>query len=980
MQIASSTPLTTGTAYAAGASHETAVNAVANPLAHYQIIRRNGSVVPFEPNKIAIAMMKAFLAVHGTQGAASASVRETVDGLTQAVIRAMVRSRPGGGTFHIEDVQDQVELGLMRGGHHEIARAYVLYRERRTQERAKQAAPDAPKAPVIHVLDGGERVPLDLDHLKGLINSACQNLGADVKPDPIMAETMRNLYDGVPMDEVYKASILAARTLIEKDPDYTYATARLLLHTIFKEVLGRDLPPSEMAQSYPDYFPGFIKRGVDAELLDEKLLQFDLKKLGGALKAERDLKFDYLGLQTLYDRYFLHERKTRIELPQAFFMRVAMGLSLNEIDREARAIEFYEVLSSFDFMSSTPTLFNAGTLRSQLSSCYLTTVPDDLDGIYESIKENALLSKFAGGLGNDWTRVRALGSHIKGTNGESQGVVPFLKVVNDTAVAVNQGGKRKGAVCTYLESWHLDIEEFLELRKNTGDDRRRTHDMNTANWIPDLFMRRVMEKGEWTLFSPSNVPDLHDKFGIDFEQAYVAYEEKAKRGELKPSKTVQAADMWRKMLTMLFETGHPWITFKDACNIRSPQQHVGVVHSSNLCTEITLNTSDTETAVCNLGSVNLLQHLKDGAMDHEKLKKTITTAMRMLDNVIDINYYAVKKARDSNLRHRPVGLGVMAFQDALYELRIPYSSQQAVEFADRSMEAVCYYAYWASTELARERGKYSSYKGSLWDRGILPLDTLDMLAKQRGGYSTGEGPGASPYVQVDRSMSLDWEALRRKIAQDGMRNSNCVAIAPTATISNIIGVDASIEPCFGNLSVKSNLSGEFTVINHYLVRDLKRLGLWDDVMVMDLKHFDGSLRPIDRVPQEIKLLYATAFEVETTWLVEAAARRQKWIDQAQSLNIYMSGVSGKKLDDTYKLAWTRGLKTTYYLRTISATQTEKSTVTSGRLNAVSSGGMGHSGMNALDAAAAAARSQMNAMPATDIKFCAIDDPTCEACQ
>jgi ribonucleoside-diphosphate reductase alpha chain len=969
MQIASLTPTTSGAGYAAGAGQDSTASAAANPLAHYQIIRRNGAVVPFEPNKIAIAMMKAFLAVHGTQGAASASVRETVDGLTQAVIRAMVRSRPGGGTFHIEDVQDQVELGLMRGGHHEIARAYVLYRERRTQERAKQAAPDAPKAPVIHVLDGGQRIPLDLDHLKGLINFACQNLGADVKPDPIMAETMRNLYDGVPMDEVYKASILAARTLIERDPDYTYATARLLLHTIFKEVLGRDLPPSEMAQSYADYFPGFIKRGVDAELLDEKLLQFDLKKLGSALKAERDLKFDYLGLQTLYDRYFLHERKTRIELPQAFFMRVAMGLSLNEIDREARAIEFYEVLSSFDFMSSTPTLFNAGTLRSQLSSCYLTTVPDDLDGIYESIKENALLSKFAGGLGNDWTRVRALGSHIKGTNGESQGVVPFLKVVNDTAVAVNQGGKRKGAVCTYLESWHLDIEEFLELRKNTGDDRRRTHDMNTANWIPDLFMRRVMEKGEWTLFSPSNVPDLHDKFGIDFEKAYVAYEEKARRGEIKPAKTVQAADMWRKMLTMLFETGHPWITFKDACNVRSPQQHAGVVHSSNLCTEITLNTSDTETAVCNLGSVNLLQHLKDGAMDQEKLKKTITTAMRMLDNVIDINYYAVKKARDSNLRHRPVGLGVMGFQDALYELRIPYSSEQAVEFADRSMEAVCYHAYWASTELAKERGKYSSYKGSLWDKGVLPLDTLDMLEQQRGGY-----------VEVDRSMSLDWEALRKKIASDGMRNSNCVAIAPTATISNIIGVDASIEPCFGNLSVKSNLSGEFTVINHYLVRDLKRLGLWDDVMVMDLKHFDGSLRPIDRVPQEVKQLYATAFEVETTWLVEAAARRQKWIDQAQSLNIYMSGVSGKKLDDTYKLAWIRGLKTTYYLRTISATQTEKSTVTSGRLNAVSSGGQAQGGMSAIDAAALAARAQMDATPATDIKFCAIDDPGCEACQ
>ncbi|MEY3914241.1 MAG: Ribonucleoside-diphosphate reductase 1 subunit alpha, partial [Pseudomonadota bacterium] len=787
-----------------------------------------------------------------------------------------------------------------------------------------------------------------------------------------VAETLRNLYDGVPIEEVFKAAILAARTLIEKDPDYTYVTARLLMHTIAKEVLGTEVTQDQMAAHYVDNFPAFIKKGVDNELLDEKLLQFDLPRLARALKAERDLQFDYLGLQTLYDRYFLHVRKTRIELPQSFFMRVAMGLTLNEIDREARAIEFYEVLSSFDFMSSTPTLFNSGTLRSQLSSCYLTTVPDDLDGIYESIKENALLSKFAGGLGNDWTRVRALGSHIKGTNGESQGVVPFLKVVNDTAVAVNQGGKRKGAVCTYLETWHLDIEEFLELRKNTGDDRRRTHDMNTANWIPDLFMRRVMEKGEWTLLSPSDAPDLHDKFGADFEKAYLAYEDKARRGEIKPSRTVQAADLWRKMLTMLFETGHPWITFKDACNVRSPQQHAGVVHSSNLCTEITLNTSDTETAVCNLGSVNLLQHLKDGPngkeIDHDKLKRTISTAMRMLDNVIDINYYAVKKARDSNLRHRPVGLGVMSFQDSLYALRIPYASKEAVEFADRSMEAICYYAYWASTELARERGKYSSYKGSLWDQGILPPDTLDLLARERGGY-----------VEVDRSSTLDWDALRRKIAQDGMRNSNCVAIAPTATISNIIGVDASIEPCFGNLSVKSNLSGEFTIINAYLVRDLKRLGLWDDVMVMDLKHFDGSLRPIDRVPQDIKALYATAFEVETVWLVEAAARRQKWIDQAQSLNIYMSGASGKKLDETYKLAWLRGLKTTYYLRTISATHAEKSTVQAGQLNAVSSGASG-GGMSAMEAAAAAARAQMDATPATDIKFCGVDDPTCEACQ
>ena len=946
------------------------INAQPGALAHYQIIRRNGTVVPFEPNKIAVAMMKAFLAVHGKQGAASASIRETVDTLTQATIRALMRSRPGGGTFHIEDVQDQVELGLMRGGHHEVARAYVLYREKHTQERARQLQTQADALPKLHVMDGGKKIALDINNLQALIEASCANLGADVKPDPIVSETMRNLYDGVPIEEVYKAAILAARTLIEKDPDYTYATARLLMHTIRKEVLGEEVNQAAMITRYATYFPEFIAKGVQNELLDEKMQQFDLARLGQALKPERDLQFDYLGLQTLFDRYFLHVRKQRIELPQAFFMRVAMGLSLNETNREERAIEFYEILSSFDFMSSTPTLFNAGTLRSQLSSCYLTTVPDDLGGIYDAIKENALLSKFAGGLGNDWTPVRALGAHIKGTNGESQGVVPFLKVVNDTAVAVNQGGKRKGAVCAYLETWHLDIEEFLELRKNTGDDRRRTHDMNTANWIPDLFMRRVMEKGTWTLFSPNDTPDLHDKFGKEFERVYTAYEARAESGDLQPSRKLQATDMWRKILSMLFETGHPWITFKDACNIRSPQQHTGVVHSSNLCTEITLNTSETETAVCNLGSINLVQHLKDGAVDHEKLKKTITTAMRMLDNVIDINYYAVQKARDSNMRHRPVGLGIMGFQNCLYELRVPYASQAAVEFADKSMEAVCFHAYWASTELAKERGAYASYKGSLWDKGILPLDTLDMLAEERGGY-----------LEVDRSTTLDWDSLRQKIAKDGMRNSNCVAIAPTATISNIIGVDACIEPCFGNLSVKSNLSGEFTVINDYLVRDLKRLGLWDDVMVVDLKHFDGSLRPIDRVPQDIKALYATAFEVETTWIVEAASRRQKWIDQAQSLNIYMAGASGKKLDDTYKLAWLRGLKTTYYLRTMGATHAEKSTVQAGKLNAVSSGVEAPSrGMSALETAALAAQSQMNAIPATDIKFCAIDDPGCEACQ
>ena len=953
---------------------------------NYQVIRRSGDVVSFAPQKIAVALTKAFLAVRGAQGAASASVRDMVNELTEGVVRALLRSRPEGGTFHIEDIQDQVELGLMRGGHHDVARAYVLYRDRRNQERAEQkkaaeaaaAAAAAKPAPTLHVTDNGQRVPLDQQRLQALIESACLNLNADIQSTPIVAETLRNLYDGVPLAEVYKAAILAARTLIEKDPDYTYVTARLLLHTIVREVLQRDVQPAEMQAAYAEYFPGFIRKGVDNELLNPELLNFDLPRLGAALKAERDQQFDYLGLQTLYDRYFLHVKKTRIELPQSFFMRVAMGLALNEDDRNARAIEFYELLSSFDFMSSTPTLFNSGTLRSQLSSCYLTTVPDDLDGIYESIKENALLSKFAGGLGNDWTRVRALGSRIKGTNGESQGVVPFLKVVNDTAVAVNQGGKRKGAVCTYLETWHLDIEEFLELRKNTGDDRRRTHDMNTANWIPDLFMKRVMEKGQWTLFSPADCPDLHDLYGEAFEKAYTAYEAKTESGELKLFKRVPAVDMWRKMLSMLFETGHPWITFKDPCNIRSPQQHVGVVHSSNLCTEITLNTSDTETAVCNLGSVNLSRHIKEGVdangvavkmLDHDKLRKTVNTAMRMLDNVIDINYYAVNKARDSNLRHRPVGLGLMGFQDALYEMRTAYASQGAVEFADQSMEAICYYAYWASTELAKERGTYSSFKGSLWDQGILPPDTLKLLEKARGGY-----------VEVDRSAQLDWDALRAKIARDGMRNSNCVAIAPTATISNIVGVDASIEPSFGNLSVKSNLSGEFTVINQYLVRDLKRLGLWDDVMVMDLKHFDGSLRAIDRVPQEIKNLYATAFEVEPQWLVEAASRRQKWIDQAQSLNIYMAGASGKKLHDTYMLAWVRGLKTTYYLRTTSATNIEKSTVQSRVLNAVPTAPAAPAAqpaMSALEAAAAAARAQA---PATDIKFCAIDDPGCEACQ
>ncbi|MGN6652948.1 ribonucleoside-diphosphate reductase subunit alpha [Trinickia sp.] len=961
-------------------------------FADYKVIRRNGSVVSFEPSKIAIAVTKAFLAVNGGQGAASARVRELVEQLTQSVVRALVRSRPNGGTFHIEDIQDQVELALMRGGEHNVARAYVLYREKRNQERGHEQEAAAPSSG-LNVVDNGVTRPLDLAALRALIESSCDQLGEAVSAEPIVAETVKNLYDGVPMSQVYDSAILAARTMIEKDPAYSQVTARILLHTIRREILGEEVTQSEMSERYAEYFPQFIKRGIEAELLDEKLQQFDLKRLGAALDAGRDLQFGYLGLQTLYDRYFLHVEGTRIEMPQAFFMRVAMGLSLNEIDREARAIEFYNVLSTFDFMSSTPTLFNSGTRRSQLSSCYLTTVADDLDGIYEALKENALLSKFAGGLGNDWTRVRALGSHIKGTNGKSQGVVPFLKVVNDTAVAVNQGGKRKGAVCAYLESWHLDIEEFLELRKNTGDDRRRTHDMNTANWIPDLFMKRVMEGGDWTLFSPSTCPDLHDKFGADFEKAYTAYEEKVARGEIKLFKKIPAAQLWRKMLGMLFETGHPWITFKDPCNVRSPQQHVGVVHSSNLCTEITLNTSDAEIAVCNLGSVNLVAHLvkqADGsyALDQDKLKRTVSVAMRMLDNVIDINYYAVSKARNSNLKHRPVGMGIMGFQDCLHLLRVPYASDEAVEFADRSMEAVCYYAYYASTELAEERGRYSSYRGSLWDRGILPQDTLKLLAEARGGY-----------VEVDTSETMDWPTLRSRIATYGMRNSNCVAIAPTATISNIIGVSACIEPTFQNLYVKSNLSGEFTVVNDYLVRDLKARGLWDEVMVADLKYFDGTLSRIDRVPADLRAIYATAFEVDPKWLVEAASRRQKWIDQAQSLNIYMAGASGKKLDEVYKLAWLRGLKTTYYLRTMAATHVEKSTVAHGALNAVPSaeggsgggaaGGFGATGGAIGGGSAAAggmnAASAAPAAPEADGPVCMMrpGDPgfdECEACQ
>ncbi|WP_417331260.1 ribonucleoside-diphosphate reductase subunit alpha [Halomonas cupida] len=895
-----------------------------------RVIKRTGDVVPFDAGKIAVAMSKAFIAVEGDNAATSSRVRDFVKESSDAILNTFARRMPDGGTIHIEDVQDQVELALMRSGEQKVARAYVLYREEHA--RAREDSGIQKPHPTLNVtgIDGNRR-PLDLGRVETLVFDACEGL-EHVDPNRIVQDSLKNLYDGVTIDGVSQALMMTARTLVEKDPNYTYVTARLLQDNLRREALtflgiAEDATYGDMAELYKPAFLAYIERGIEFEQLDPQLADFDLQRLADALDHSRDNQFTYLGLQTLYDRYFLHRDDVRYELPQVMFMRVAMGLALNEEDREGRAIEFYELLSSFDYMSSTPTLFNAGTLRSQLSSCYLTTVPDDLDQIYSAIRDNAMLSKWAGGLGNDWTPVRALGSWIKGTNGKSQGVVPFLKVVNDTAVAVNQGGKRKGAVCAYLETWHLDVEEFLDLRKNTGDDRRRTHDMNTANWVPDLFMKRVFDDGEWTLFSPSTCPDLHDLYGVAFEKRYSEYEEMTRNGQLKLFKRLKARDLWRKMLSMLFETGHPWITFKDPCNIRSPQSHAGVVHSSNLCTEITLNTSVDEIAVCNLGSINLAQHVVDGKLDGDKLKKSVRTAVRMLDNVIDINYYAVPQAKNSNFKHRPVGLGIMGFQDALYAQGIAYASDEAVVFADESMELVSYHAIEASSDLAAERGRYESFEGSLWSQGVLPIDSIEKLKAERG----------EQYIEVDTSQTQDWDRIRNKVREQGMRNSNVMAIAPTATISNICGVTQSIEPTYQNLFVKSNLSGEFTVVNAFMVNDLKERGLWDEVMINDLKYYDGSVQPIDRIPEDLKARYATAFEVEPKWLVEAASRRQKWIDQAQSLNLYIQGVSGKKLDVTYRMAWFRGLKTTYYLRALGATSVEKSTVNRGKLNAVSNG-------------------------------------------
>tara|TARA_B100000242_G_scaffold131256_2_gene92903 strand:- start:4778 stop:7576 length:2799 start_codon:yes stop_codon:yes gene_type:complete len=906
-----------------------------------RVIKRNGKVVSFEEEKIKVAIMKAFLAVEGGTAAGSSRIHENVDVLTKAVVDVFERRMPSGGTLHIEEIQDQVELQLMRSEHHKVARSYVLYREARKNERSEEDGQV--------VAQDGEN-----DEISSIVKRACEGL-EDVGSQQLIEEIRNASYDGMSEKDLADCMVISARTMVEKEPNYSYVTARILLNNIENEVLDfleidRKLK-SDRTKMYSEALTKTFNKGIELGFLNKELKEFDLEKISNSIDESRDFNFTYLGLQTLYDRYFITSDDTRYELPQVFLMRVAMGLAINEKDRDARAVEFYNLLSSFDYMSSTPTLFNSGTHRPQLSSCYLTTVPDDLSGIYGAIRDNALLSKWAGGLGNDWTNVRALGSRIKGTNGKSQGIVPFLKVSNDTAVAVNQGGKRKGAFCAYLECWHLDVEEFLDLRKNTGDDRRRTHDMNTANWIPDLFMKRLEEDKDWTLFSPSDVPELHDLYGQEFEKKYEEYEALAEKDELSLYKKIPAKTLWRKMLSMLFETGHPWVTFKDPCNIRSPQGHVGTVHSSNLCTEITLNTNEEEIAVCNLGSINLPQHIQEGKIDIDQLKNTVRTAVRMLDNVIDINYYPVPQAENSNKKHRPVGLGLMGFQDALYKLGISYNSEEAVKFADKSMELISYFAIEASSELAAERGTYQTYEGSLWDRGIFPIDSINLLKEQRG----------ENYLDQNIETTLDWDSLREKVKKSGMRNSNVMAIAPTATIANITGVSQSIEPTYQNLFVKSNLSGEFTVVNPYLIEELKNKELWDDVMLSDLKYYEGSLSQINRIPEEIKEKFKTAFEVEPKFIVEAASRRQKWIDQAQSLNLYIANVDGKKLDITYRMAWYKGLKTTYYLRSMGATSTEKSTVERSNLNAVDS-------------------EKGEQVAAQAPQACSILDPDCEACQ
>lgn len=905
-----------------------------------QVKKRDGSLVEFNSNKIYVAIMEAFKSKY-PDAPQMAEITFAVAELSKTVEATLRVRNPDGGVIHLEAIQDRVEVALMRSNYPDIAKRYILHRAQKAATRNTQG-----KREKIHITQhDGHIIHITEKNILKIVSDAAKGLNA-IDVNAVAQQALGDLFEGATFNDLNKSLTMAARSYIEDEPEYSMLAARLLQKEIISEAARTcavkfDEQQHNLSDVYRSVFIAGLNLASKIDIVNKELLDFDLDLLADSLVIERDNDFTYLGLQTLYDRYFIHNNGMRLELPQAFFMRVAMGLALNEPNKNKAAIDFYNVLSKFEFMSSTPTLFNSGTTHSQLSSCFLTTIADDLKGIYKSMSDNALLSKFAGGLGNDWTRVRSLGAKIKGTNGKSLGVVPFLYAFNASTGAVNQGGKRKGAVVAYLETWHLDIMEFLELRKNTGDERRRTPDMHTANWVPDLFMQRVFENADWTLFSPDDVPDLHDSYGAKFKKLYEKYEKLAAAGEIRHKK-VKAIDLWRKMLAMVFETGHPWMVYKDPCNLRSPQQHAGVVHSSNLCTEITLNTSDDEVAVCNLGSINLAAHIDNGELNVTKLKQTVKIAVRMLDNVIDINYYAVPEARNSNMRHRPVGLGLMGFQDALYKMNVSYASEQAVEFADISMEHISYAAIEASSNLAKERGSYESFSGSLWSQGILPIDSLKLLADVRGEH-----------FKQNTDQRLDWDSLRTKVQQDGMRNSNVLAIAPTATISNICGVSQSIEPTYQNLFVKSNMSGEFTIINPYLVEDLRALDLWDSVMVSDLKYHDGSLAKIARVPDSIKQKYITAFDLPIRWLVESASRRQKWIDQAQSFNLYMASPSGKKLDNLYKQTWLYGLKSTYYLRTLGATSVEKSTIKTGALNAVKS-----------DAP----------------KICSLDDPDCEACQ
>lgn len=965
-----------------------------DPLAsrEFEVLKRDGRTEKFNDQRILLAVESAFKAESGLEKDAKLDkeTHHAAEQVSEEVVKSILARAVHGEQLEIEAIQDAVETALMSQGHHTIARRYIVYREERRKSRALRGERDQSGRPqaqlTVKTADGDEL--LDPTRIRRRVIRACKQ-AENINPEgrinsrSISDEALRNLYDGVSTDEIDKAVILAARARIEAEPDYTYVAAGLLLDVIYREVLP-EAParnPEKLAEVHRSHFVSYLHAAIRCGRLSDTLLDFDLKRISEALDMERDRKFQYIGLQTVYDRYLIHHEQRRLETPQYFWMRVAMGLaSGEEEDKTGRAIEFYNMLSTFRVVSSTPTLFNSGTLHPQLSSCYLSTVMDDLEHIFKVVSDDARLSKWAGGLGNDWTNVRATGSHIKGTNGSSQGVVPFLKVANDTAVAVNQGGKRKGAMCAYLETWHLDIENFLELRKNTGDERRRTHDMNTANWIPDLFMKRVAEDGEWTLFDPSEVSDLHDLYGAAFEKRYEEYEAMARRGQIKLFKTLEATALWRKMLTMVFETGHPWITFKDPSNVRSPQSHAGVVHSSNLCTEILLNTSVDEVAVCNLASVNLAAHMTDGKLDEEKLAETVRTAMRMLDNVIDINYYPIPEAKNANLRHRPVGLGLMGFQDALYEMKMPYASLEAIDFADYCMEVISYHAILSSSKLAGERGAYSSFEDSKWDQGLLPLDTLDILEKERGGY-----------LEMDRSSKLDWTPVRQSIKKYGMRNSNTMAIAPTATIANITGVTQSIEPTYKHLFVKSNLSGDFITTNRYLVEALKERKLWDDEMIDDLKYYDGLLDEIDRIPDDIKTLFKTSFEIEAQWIVECASRRQKWIDMGQSLNLYLREPNGRKLSDMYQYAWRKGLKTTYYLRTLAATQVEKSTTDINRRglqprwmkNKSASSNIQVARESEVPAEVKGQEAPTAVTPATDmsdVKACSLDNPDCEACQ